>query len=129
MTVVALAEGVDVEPGDVLTAWRGAELCGKAVADDECVFYLNVGDADVAITNLNFTIERNDEVVASAGGMQMRYVPNAALGTPDEPTAIRFVDSDALNGDGWYTLDGVKLPKKPTTFGVYIYNNKKMIIK
>ena len=129
MTVVALAEGVDVEPGDVLTAWRGAELCGKAVADDEGVFYLNVGDADVATTNLNFTIERNDEVVASAGGMQMRYVPNAALGTPDEPTAIRFVDSDALNGDGWYTLDGVKLPKKPTIFGVYIYNNKKMIIK
>lgn len=31
--------------------------------------------------------------------------------------------------DGWYTLDGRKLDKKPTEKGVYIKNNKKVVIR
>ena len=29
----------------------------------------------------------------------------------------------------WYTLDGRKLEKQPTTKGVYIYGNKKVVVK
>lgn len=129
MTVVAVADGIQIEPGDVLTAWRGAEPCGKAVADEERVFYLNVGDADAATKELSFTVERDEEVIASAGGRQMQYVPDAALGTPDKPTAIRFLNYDSLDEYGWYSLDGILLQGKPSRPGVYIHHHEKVIIK
>lgn len=131
MTVVAVAEGIVTEQGDVLTAWRGSERCGVAMADADGIFYLNVGDVlgSSADNNLTFTLERDDEVIASAGGRQMLYVPDAALGTPNEPTAINFTDSYLYDSDGWYSLDGIKLSGKPHHGGVYIHNNKKVIIK
>ena len=131
MTVVAVADGIDIEQGDVLTAWRGAERCGVAMADADGIFYLNIGDVvDSPVDkNLTFTLERDDEVIASAGGRQMLYVPNAALGTPNEPTAINFTGSDSFEYGGWYSLNGVKLSGKPSQRGVYIHNNEKVIIK
>ena len=137
MTVVAIAEGIETQEGDVLTAWRGPELCGKAVADENGMFYLNVGDvvtesSDPAVSasdELTFTIERDDELVATAPGHQMRYKANASHGTPSEPTLIRFAECDVFGGEGWYSLDGIKLQGKPTRRGVYIHNNEKVIIK
>ena len=32
-------------------------------------------------------------------------------------------------GDEWYDLDGRKMSGQPTRKGVYIYNNKKVVIK
>lgn len=129
MTMVAVADGVTVEPGDVLMAWRGAELVGVAEADENGLFWLNIGDAEMAAsTALSFTISRDDEVVATADG-QYSYKVNAALGTVDMPTSIRFVDSTLFESDGWYTLGGIKLTKRPTARGVYIYNNEKVIVK
>ena len=121
----------------MLTAWRGPELCGKAVADENGTFYLNVGDvvtesSDPAVSasdELTFTIERDDELVATAPGHQMRYKANASHGTPSEPTLIRFAECDVFGGEGWYSLDGIKLQGKPTRRGVYIHNNEKIIIK
>ena len=66
-------------------------------------------------------------MATSAG--QFSYTVNAALGTTDEPTAIRFVGAEQFDRDGWYTLGGVKLSGRPTTAGVYIYNNEKVIVK
>ena len=131
MTVVTMADGIATEQGDILTAWRGAERCGVALADADGIFYLNVGDVieSTADNNLTFTLERDDEVIASAGGRQMRYIPNTALGTPNEPTAINFSISDSYDSDGWYSLDGIRLSGKPHHSGVYIHNNKKEIIK
>ena len=34
-----------------------------------------------------------------------------------------------LDGDAWYTLDGRRMEGKPSTKGIYINNNKKVIIK
>ncbi|MBO6190091.1 MAG: hypothetical protein J6N92_04680 [Alloprevotella sp.] len=129
MTIVATAEGIQAEPGDVLTAYRGAEVCGVAVADAEGLFFLSVADADAVADHLSFTLERDDEVVAQAAGNAFRYIPNAALGTPEKPTAINFVNSNEAYGDGWYTVAGVRLTKRPTDTGVYIYNNQKVLIK
>ena len=137
MTVVAMAEGVDVELGDRLTVYQGAELCGVAVADEQGVFYLNVGAhepngaEDNIGTNesLSFMLERGEEVVAVTTRSQMRFVPNASHGTPDEPTAINFTNADAFDSDGWYTLNGIKLSHQPQQRGVYIHNNEKVIIK
>ena len=137
MTVVAMAEGVDVELGDRLTVYQGAEICGVAVADEQGVFYLNVGAhepngaEDKLGTNesLSFMLERGEEVVAVTNRSQMRFVPNASHGTPDEPTAINFTNANAFDSDGWYTLNGIKLSKQPQQRGVYIHNNEKVIIK
>ena len=134
MTVVAMADGVEVQPGDRLTAYRGAEVCGIAEADELGVFYLNVGgseDAQISMINsqLTFMIERDDEMVALTSKPQMVYQPNAALGTPNAPTIISFTTADDFEADGWYLLNGIKLDKRPNKAGVYIYNGKKKVIK
>ncbi|MBR7029206.1 MAG: hypothetical protein IKI05_07380 [Bacteroidaceae bacterium] len=129
MTVVAKAKGIEAQEGDVLTAYRGAEVCGIAVADADGVFFLNVGDAEAASDELSFTLEREEEIIGQATGRQMYYAPNAALGTPDLPTAINFVESREAYGEGWYTVSGIRLNKRPTEVGVYIYNNEKVMIK
>jgi len=134
MTVVATALGVDVRSGDVLTAWRGAEACGMAVADDEGLFYLNVADADVLTKELSFTLERDERVIASSAKKQMSYVSDAALGTPDNPTSIDFVSADAPVMDGWYDLGGRRYEKSRMSdpslpSGIFINDNKKQIFK
>ena len=131
MTVVAVAEGVDVMPGDRLTVYNGAEVCGIAEADADGVFYLNVGEVahSTLNTSLSFTLEREGETIAATSSPQMSYVNNAAIGTPDNPTAISFLAADNLYGDGWYTVSGIKLSGKPSLRGVYIHNGQKITIK
>ena len=131
MTVVAVAEGVDVMPGDRLTVYNGAEVCGIAEADAQGVFYLNVGEVahSTLNTSLSFTLEREGETIAATSSPQMSYVNNAAIGTPDNPTAISFLAADNLYGDGWYTVSGIKLNGKPSLRGVYIHNGQKITIK
>lgn len=130
MTVVAMAEGVEVQPGDRLTAYCGAEICGVAEADEDGLFFLNVGDTDNTSTRkLTFSIERDDEVIALTTRSQMDYKADAALGTPSEPTAISFVEAENFDDDGWYTTSGIKLSKYPTQKGIYIHNKVKLIVK
>ena len=46
-------------------------------------------------------------------------------------TAINSIatDAPAMSGEGWYTINGVKLQGAPTEKGVYIQNGKKVILK
>ena len=46
-------------------------------------------------------------------------------------TAISSISADgvAVEADGWYTLDGIKLNVAPTQKGVYIQNGKKVVLK
>ncbi|MBR1713281.1 MAG: hypothetical protein IJ722_07745 [Alloprevotella sp.] len=129
MTVVAKAKGITTEEGDILTAYRGAEVCGVAVANAEGTFFLNIGDTDAVDDELSFTLERDEEIIGQAVGCQMQYAPNAALGTPANPTAISFARSSESYGEGWYTVSGIRLHKQPRETGVYIHNNEKVIIK
>ena len=129
MTVVAVAEGVEVQPGDTLTAWRGAEVCGEAVADEQGVFYLSVGDTDSSSKALTFTLERDGEVVAMTTRSGIGYIVNDALGTPDQPTAIPFVAADFDDAEGWYDLSGRRLKSRPVTKGVYIHGGEKVFVK
>ena len=52
------------------------------------------------------------------------------LGLPgwEDTTGIVPVGVDPENGE-WYTLQGLKIGKKPTTKGVYIHNGRKVVIK
>lgn len=38
-------------------------------------------------------------------------------------------DVNAINNQGWYTVDGIKLQSAPTEKGIYINNGKKVVIK
>jgi len=58
----------------------------------------------------------------------MTFKTNAVIGSPDEPTAISFVKAEYEN-DQWYTISGLKLQKKPTRKGLYIFNGKKVVVK
>ncbi len=129
MTVIALAEGIDIQPGDRLTAYRGAEVCGIAEADRQGLFFLSVGNCDEAQKGLRFTVERDDELIAVTDNSQLSYIPDAALGTLEEPTAIQFLSTDSFDGEGWYTLGGIKLNRRPAQRGVYLHNGKVVTIK
>ncbi len=132
MSVSATVEGFDTEEGDRLVAYANGETVGEAVmtADGETqpaggLFYLSIGgDGQQPIW---FAIERDGEIVASSGEI-MTFKTNDVIGTPDEPTAISFVQATYENGK-WYTLSGVQLPKKPTQRGIYIFNRKKIVVK
>ena len=52
------------------------------------------------------------------------------LGLPgwEDTTGIAPVGVDSESGE-WYTLQGLKIGKKPTTKGVYIHNGRKVVIK
>ena len=46
-------------------------------------------------------------------------------------TAINCINADgeAIEANGWYTLNGVKLQGVPTEKGIYIHNGKKLVVK
>ena len=47
-------------------------------------------------------------------------------------TELRSIENGELrieNSDAWYTLDGRKLDKQPTTKGLYIHNGRKEVLK
>ena len=129
MNIVAEVAGVETFPGDTLTAYNGAERCGTAVADEEGMFYLNLGvDEDLA-QDLTFCIERGGEVVAVTRS-KIGYKADNVLGTPEQPTRIDFASVDEFADDGgWYSLSGIKLNGKPQEQGVYIHNGKAVFVK
>ena len=127
MSVSAVVEGFDVEEGDVLIAYSNGEECGSVIVNSQLsiVNYLSIaGDAKQGIW---FAIERDGEIVAATGEV-MTFQTNAVIGSPDEPTAINFVRADYADGQ-WYTISGMKLQKRPTQSGVYIFNGKKVVVR
>lgn len=51
--------------------------------------------------------------------------------TPTGIDANNFADNQHLmsDGDNWYTLDGRRLSNRPTTNGIYIHNQRKIVIR
>ena len=71
--------------------------------------------------------EREGDIIATTPDV-LTYKTNAVVGTPSTPTCINFTNVE-LPQHGWYTLEGIKLDKRPTKKGVYIYNGKKRVIE
>ena len=127
MSLTATVNGVEIESGDRLLAMNGAEIVGEgSVADDGLVYVSISGDKRLP---LSFAIERGEDIIATTGEVLV-YEPNGISGSPNEPTAINFVKNEnTLTQEGWYTLQGVKLPKAPERSGVYILNGRKQVIR
>ena len=129
MNIVAHVSGVELEPGDKLAVYSGADRMAEAQADDEQLFYLNIGCDEKSDQSLSFVVERDGQVVAMTGS-RINYEPNKLLGTPDEPTDISFVALSDLPNDGkWYTISGIQLPRKPGARGLYIHNGQVITVK
>ena len=133
MSLTAVAEGIELQEGDRLLALNGAEVCGEAVLEENeeteenaQLFYMSIaGEKKVP---LMFAIERDGDIIATTGEV-LTYEVNAISGTANEPTSISFVPTEQLPQEGWTTLQGIKLPGRPTEKGIYIYNGRKQLIK
>ena len=79
---------------------------------------------------LSFVVERDGNVIASSY-KAMNYVADAISGSYNVPTTIDFTttDEETMSEGSWYSLQGIKLEKKPTQKGIYIYNGSKQVIK
>ena len=129
MNIVAQVADADVCEGDSLVTYDGARRCGAAAMTEDGLFFLSIGGDDKASDqNLVFCIERDGELVAATQS-PLGYQADAVLGTPEEPTQISFVKSDRYADGYWYTLDGIRLQKKPRRTGLYIHNDKIEIVK
>lgn len=129
MNVIAVTEGVELQEGDRLVAYHGADVCGIAEADEDGLFFLTVAEPlNSAATDVQFTIERDGETVAFTS-QTMKYAADAMHGTIEEPTVIRFIESDRFADGEWYTLQGIRLPGRPADKGVYIFNGNKVLVK
>ena len=125
MSLSAVACGVQLEEGDRLLAYADGELRGAATMTTDSLFYMSIcGDKK---QGLSFAIEREGEVIASTSEV-ITYQTNAVMGMPGSPTRINFNHVE-LPQHGWYTLEGIKLDKRPTKKGVYIYNGKKKVVE
>ncbi|MBP5258043.1 MAG: hypothetical protein J6Z41_04815, partial [Prevotella sp.] len=127
MSLAATITGVTPEAGDRLLAVCQGEVRGEADYDGDEVLYMSISGSDNA--PLFFVLERGDDWIAATSEL-LRYESNGVSGSPMQPTEIKFVSlDDQQYGDGWYTLQGVKLDKKPLQRGVYIFNGKKIVVK
>jgi hypothetical protein len=135
MSLVAEAVDITLEEGDRLVAYAGGEQVGEAVlcsakvsqnTQQQPLFFLSIaGDVEAP---LSFAIMRNGETIATTEEV-MTYRANGISGSPTEPTQISFVKTTDQPQQGWYTLDGIKLPAAPKRSGVYLYNGRKRIVK
>ena len=70
---------------------------------------------------------------ASAGEQLPATIKVRLVNANGEVTAIGTMQTKTgevtLDGDAWYTLDGRRIEGKPSTKGIYINSNKKVIIK
>ena len=129
MNVIAVTEGVELQEGDRLVAYHGADICGIAEADEDGLFFLTVGEAEnSAAEDVQFTIERDGETVAITP-KTMKYTADALHGSINEPTVIRFIEAGRFADGEWYTIQGIRLPARPTEKGVYIFNGNKVLVK
>ncbi len=124
MNIVASVSGLELQADDRLVAFNGTSRVGVAEAGDDGLFYLNVAQPDEEPHRLTFCLERDGQVVSTTGS-DFRYTADAVIGSPEQPTDISFTQASYDYADGhWYTLDGMRLPRKPHRPGLYIHNGK-----
>ncbi len=92
----------------------------------DSLFFVSIsGDRQQGLT---FAIEREGEIIATTPEL-MTFKTNAVVGKPALPTRIAFNRTVDSTERGWYTLEGIKLPSRPTKKGIYIYNGKKRVVE
>ncbi|MCQ2324660.1 MAG: hypothetical protein MJZ58_00515 [Paludibacteraceae bacterium] len=92
MPIVAAAEGVELEQGDLLRAFSDDVCVGEAVMTNDSLFFITVYDGTTE--DLSFEIVRNGIGVAKSGKKTATFSPNGSLGTYETPYIIDFEQVD-----------------------------------
>ncbi len=106
---------------------------GSVTGDGEYVYGSTVTVTATAKEGYVFVgwMDENENIVSTEASYRFTATDNqrlTAVFKVDESTGIETVNAQS-DEDVWYTLNGHKLAGKPTQKGVYIHNNKKVIIK
>ena len=106
---------------------------GSVTGDGEYVYGSTVTVTATAKEGYVFVgwMDENENIVSTEASYRFTATDNqrlTAVFKVDESTGIETVNAQA-DEDVWYTLNGHKLAGKPIQKGVYIHNNKKVIIK
>ena len=90
--------------------------------------WINVEDvaSPYSLTGLTAETEYEVQVQGVTGGVTSDWTASV-LFTTSEATGINRLN--IAGQENWYTIDGRKLAKRPTTTGVYILNGQKVMIK
>lgn len=135
MSLTAVADGVELQPGDKLIALTDGEVVGETEVENTgeetspLIFLSIAGDQQQP---LSFAVERDGERIATTGPV-LNYLPDAISGSPKQPTKITFLQEKSLGGN-WYDLSGRRVAKteadkRNMRKGIYIHNGKKQVVK
>ena len=136
MTLIAVVkkDGQETDAAEV-AAFVGEECRGAVTYNNGYYFLTVMGDAQsdtYSKVEIRVHIDGEEYVV-----QQMDFISDAMFGSLEEPyvldvdaTAIRTVVNGSDSDDEeWYTLQGIKIGRKPTLQGVYIHKGKAVTIK
>lgn len=116
---------------------------GEYYGTQECYFYglaggrfrkiagwsnFREGNAFIAIPK-NLIDSTNPELFSGANELLGFFIANETESDDDMPTGIYGSTSSVDDNAGWYTINGVKLDKRPTKRGIYIHNGRKEAVK
>ena len=119
-----------------LGAFVNGECRGATECDNGYYFLTILGSSADDIDNrveIRVNVE-GEEYVAT----HLSFASDAIYGTLENPyvidldaTAITTIEGNGNDDDdnNWYSLQGFKLPRKPTKPGVYIHNGKKVTVR
>ena len=100
-------------------------------ANDQSIMLMGTGDnlfcpaEDTTLNGFHAYFE-----IPSLQGVENTAVKGSVIDFDGLVVGIDDITVDNIQyPDGWYTITGIKLPKKPTTPGFYIHNGKKVFIK
>lgn len=94
-------------------------------SDNESTLYYPSGAMTIGACRAYFQL--NNGIVA---GDLANGVRSIVLNFDDEATGIVSIAQETeIVKDGWFSLNGMKLDKQPTTKGLYIQNGRKVIVK
>lgn len=110
---------------EVYGTFKGTYHAGTIVPNN-CLF-LNSNRFWYSAGNTNMKAFRGyfnfKDVLEDADGARI------GMSFDDETTGIGYNKRETITNNIWYTLDGRKLDKKPAEKGIYIRNNKKVVIQ
>ena len=132
--VVKLVKSDEPVTNAELGAFVDEECRGTAVASETSGLYylLIAGEGHGKAMEIRAAIDGTVTTICSS----VPFNSDAIIGTPwdpfiidlDNPTGISNLFSDLIADTEWYTLQGFKIGRRPTTPGIYIHRGKKVTI-
>jgi hypothetical protein len=133
--VIKLVKGDEPVTDAELGAFIDEECRGTAVASETSGLYylLIAGEGHGKDMQICAAIDGTVTTICTS----VPFNSDAIIGTPwepfiidlNDPSGINTLPEDLIADTEWYTLQGFKIGRRPTTPGVYIHRGKKVIIR